>query len=242
MSIISQITNHDDQAKNRVITQYKDSVNLNKIISVYTQQIQEFEDAAFALINERTLDGSIGFQLDQMGTILDEIRNGLDDDDYRIVLKAKIAENVSEGTPEDLIGIFKVLLNPEEVHYNEIYPAGFELTAIGDQDPVSSIERVKQAINRAKPAGVELVSVKQVTRFPEFSFLDDPDPTGGGFRDLLVLSETSTPFVFFDDPDPNGIGLGDANNAALGGDFSTILATDDTDTLNPTAGFFSAVI
>lgn len=238
------ISNHDAAAKARLITQYQESDNIKKIVTIYAKQVQDVEDAIKELLDERSIDSAIGYQLDLLGTILDEPRVGLGDDDYRLLLKAKIAQNVSEGTPEDIIGIFRMLLRPDEIFYNEVHPAGFELTAIGSTLPLTSIDRIKDAINRCRPAGVKLVDIKTVNQ-PEFSFFDDPDPTGGGFRDLEILLEPITPAFDLgdegDDPllDPS---LGDFNFPLLGKTFSTIDETDESDTLNPTAGFLAKII
>tara|TARA_R110002012_G_scaffold265589_3_gene449005 strand:+ start:1112 stop:1849 length:738 start_codon:yes stop_codon:yes gene_type:complete len=245
MSIFDQILNHDEQAKNRLISQYKDSENINKLIAVYTNQVQAIENATYAMLNGRTLDGSIGFQLDQLGLILNEKRDGLIDSDYRMRLKAKIAENTSEGTPEDLISIFKLLLNPDEIHYNEVHPAGFELTAIGNQDPVSSIDKIKKALEKAKPAGVNIINIKQVTRLPEFIFLEDFDESGEGFRDLSILYGLGQ-FELRDHGGEDTIltnpSIGDINDDDLGEYFVKILETDQTDELNINSGFIAAII
>jgi len=244
--MIEYIGNHDEEAKNRLITQYKESENIKKIITVYATQFQEIEDQTRALLYDRSIDTAVAYQLDQIGTILDQPRDGLIDDDYRLLLKAKIAEDISEGTIEDVIGIFRLLLRPDEILYNDFYPAGFELTAIGTTMPISSIDRLKQAINRAKPASVELVEIKIVNP-SEFSFFDDPDPTGKGFRDINVAREPINAFVFGTlQPDGSGDlgpdGFGDATNPLIGGSFSYIEENDVSDDLYPNSGRFSSIL
>lgn len=245
--MITQITDHDAQAKKRLITQYQDSENIKKILTVYTAQIQEIEDELFKLINDREIDTAAGYQLDQLGTILNEPRFGLNDDNYRLLLKAKIAENTSEGTIEDVISIFRMLLRPDEIVYNEIHPAGFELTAVGSTMPIASIDRLRTAIERAKVAGVDLVDIKTVNQ-PEFSFFDDPDPTGKGFRDINILKEPINAFELSSVTLPDGSGetgsngLGDVNNPLIGGSLSYIVETDTSDDLDVNAGHLATIL
>lgn len=184
MSIITKITDHVEQAESRVITQYKDSPNIKAIIEIYAKQVQELENAIFDMIDQRTLNGSVGFQLDQLGTILGQPRQGLNDDDYRLRLKAKIAENVSEGTPNEMIEIFKILVATDDVEYLEVFPASFKLTVNDLIDPISSPSEINNAIRNSKPAGVGFSLVMSMS--PAFEFTDDPSTPDlvDGFSDL----------------------------------------------------------
>lgn len=242
-----KILDHDAQAKARLITQYQESENIKKIIGIYAKQIQQIEDQLFKLLQDRSLDGSIGYQLDRLGVILDEPRVGLSDDDYRLLLKAKVAQNVSEGTIEDVIGIFRMLLRPDKIIYNEIYPAGFQLTAIGSTLPLTSTQRIIEAINRSRSAGVKFHNLI-VANGNLFSFLDDPDPDGRGFRDINILSEPINAFELSSVTLPDGSGeigpngLGDVNDLSIGGSLSTIVETDTSDDLDPNSGHFATIL
>lgn len=223
---INYINDHINQALRRLITQYKESPNIISLLNVFVQQIQDLEDTFFQLLQERSLFSAVGVQLDKLGTTLDQGRMGLSDDDYRVLLLIKISEINSEGTPEDLISIFKNIMRAQSVMYGEIYPAGFFMTAI-DADPFSI--DIAAAIMGAKPAGVELYYLAQVVS-PSFSFFDDPDPLGAGFGDtgdpdvggwfstLIYLVPT---FGFFDTPGFVG-GFGDLNAPNYGGLFASV--------------------
>lgn len=244
--MVEKITDHEARAKARLITQYKNSVNIEKIISIYAKKIQEIEDQAFKLLDERSIDTAVGYNLDVLGIILNEPRIGLSDDDYRLLLKAKIAQNVSEGTIEDIIGIFRMLLRPEQIYLNEVYPAGFELTSVGATMPITSNERVKEAIRRAKAAGVQIVDIKVVNE-NEFAFLGTTDPTAKGFRDINILKIPINPFRFSNIILPDGSGetgtegFADINNPGTGGALSYFVETD-LEGLDPNSGRLASII
>ncbi|MCP3944606.1 MAG: DUF2612 domain-containing protein [Desulfobacteraceae bacterium] len=222
---ITTITNHKEQALKRLITQYKNKPNFESIISTFSTQIQELETIYFQLLESRSLDTSFGFQLDQIGTLLNEKRDGFSDSDYRLKLIAKIAVNVSQGTPEDIINIFKILMQANKVELFEYFPATIQLVA-HDPQPISSVQRIKDALNRTKPTGVAIDSLIVVNP-PPFCFLEVSDLDCKGFRDINLLLETlfpfeirnldttlvieSTPFTFSEDIDPNGQGFRDVN-------------------------------
>ena len=62
---ITQITTHEQDALDRVIEQYKNSLNLLAIISVFAKQVQETENAFISLVNRVDIDTSEGVQLDK---------------------------------------------------------------------------------------------------------------------------------------------------------------------------------
>ncbi len=176
---IPKITDHKNQALNRLIVQYKGAEFIEALIGVEGDKAQELE-AAFCSIDEQTeLIDSEGAQLDAWGTILNQGREGLSDPDYKIRLVEKIAEYNSEGTPEDLIDIFSVLMNADTIQYDEIYPAEFQLQAI-NPNPIGTLSQVAQSLNRAKPAGVGVNAIATTAN----PFVFENDASGNGFDDF----------------------------------------------------------
>lgn len=56
-----------------------------------------------------------GVQLDRIGRLVGQPRSGADDDHYRYYLRAKIRANKSNGSPDDLIAVFKAMLGATEI-------------------------------------------------------------------------------------------------------------------------------
>jgi len=192
---ITQINTHATDAFNRLITQYRDKKNISGILNVYASKIQEIENILFPMLSNRNLVNSEGIQLDNLGTILNLKRNGVEDSTYRIKLGSKISEHISEGTQEDVIQIFKILTGCDSVQYGEVYPAELQMIAI-NADPIGSVSEIRKAIKSAKPAGVA---------FP------------------LLSITNSTPFVFESDPQSNGMGFGDYSDLEIGGNLADII-------------------
>ncbi len=187
--MITEITNHKELAKEKLRQQYKNLPLLEGFLDAFVEQIQQLETVFVDLRDDRTIYNAVGANLDAWGRLLNAARNGLNDEEYRLVLLAQVAVNVSKGTPEDIIRVFQLFMNPTYVSYNETYPANIQLTAVGGT-PIGDIDSIKDAVKRAAPAGVSL--------------------------DLFTTAP-GNPFVFFGDLDPNGRGFGDVNDPTIGG-------------------------
>lgn len=192
---LTQITDHADQAEARLLQQYKGKTNIIAGVRMFADEIQELENIGFDIFENGSISKGHDAILDQEGTIVNQARNGLDDDIYKLRLIAKVGENTSRGTPENLIQIFKTLMQADLVYYRPNYPAGMTLTAIGGT-PFGSIDDVKQAISASLMGGVSV--------------------------DLFTSTDAIS-FSFFGDPDPNGQGFGDFNDGTVGGYLAEVL-------------------
>lgn len=179
--MITLITDHVEQAKARLRELYKRQPNIEAILTAFVDEIQALEEAIFGISSMTSIYDSIGEQLDMLGRLLDLGREGFDDEQYRIRLLAKIAQNVSKGTPEDVINVFKLLMRARYVQLEEVFPASMNLTAIG-ANQIGDIADIKDAVKESALAGVSIDIFAVVSNIP-FVFLDDPDPLGEGFGD-----------------------------------------------------------
>lgn len=173
--MITEITTHESDALNRLITQYSDSSNLQEIIKIYTAQIQELETVFFELLNERCLKDSVGQQLDNFGTILDQLRLGYNDETYRGLIYNKITQLNSEGTIEDLLSIFNILMSADTINLSEPSVAHINMYAI-NSSPLIPLSDIVVAINNTKPTGVSVDLINVQTDY--FGFQDDPQALG----------------------------------------------------------------
>jgi hypothetical protein len=193
--MIELISDHLDRAKRRLRQQYKRKLNVEGILIALTQGLQELEEVIYGMATNRSLYEAQGFQLDLLGGLLDTERGGLSDTLFRIKLLAKIGQNVSQGTGEDIINVFKLLMRSRYIQLDELYPAAINLTAVGS-DPVGEIDDIKAAVEQTTAAGVN-INIYTVTG--------------------------DNPFVFLEDTDPNGRGFGTLDDLSVGGEFATII-------------------
>jgi hypothetical protein len=184
--MISLITNHAEQALERLREQYKNKPQLIALINSWNTQIQELEEVLFNLSTSRSITTSIGYQLDLLGQLLSKSREGRSDADYRIVLLAKVAKNISRGTPEDVIGVFKILTSSSQVQLSDGYNG--EVYLLADhaltQDQINNILR---EINSVVPAGVRVNALGSFDADDSFAF--NGTDIAKGFSSIYDLSK-----------------------------------------------------
>lgn len=108
---IEQITDHADQAKARLSQQFIGKTKVEALVDALLAPIQDLETALWDLLTKRQLDTAEGQQLDDIGEIVGEQRNGRIDTDYRRFISARIAVNRSRGTIPELLSITESILD-----------------------------------------------------------------------------------------------------------------------------------
>lgn len=181
MSELVKITTHVDDAIERLPEQYRGKPKLEALLRGYAERTQTLEDVMFEVLRSGALVNAYGAILDQIGDIVDQPRGGRNDAKYKLRIVAKIGQNLSRGTAEDLIQIFKTLMQADRIHYTPSFPAGLNLTAIG-VDPVGTTDEVKAAMEFSHAGGVA-INLYSVVDSISFSFQGDPDPNAQGFGD-----------------------------------------------------------
>jgi hypothetical protein len=194
-----KITDHIEAAKGRLLQQYKHSPRLSSLIEIlFGRQTQDIEDAAWQLYDRLDIDTCEGVQLDRIGTIVGLSRSGWSDDLYRILLKAKIGKNVSHGTLEDVISVWRLLAQANKVQVIENYPAQVDLYSDTPIDgEISSF--VRNLMQDVVAAGVRV--------------------------DFLAIIFSSSNAFGFDPDDPDVNGFGDYNDPDVGGELAYIQLT-----------------
>lgn len=110
----TQITDHETQALARLKEQFQSSDNVRSLVSAFAAPSQDVEDALWQLLVERSVDEAVGAQLDAIGSLVGQARNGLDDDDYRRYVRARISANRSNGTVEDILKVARLIVDDED--------------------------------------------------------------------------------------------------------------------------------
>jgi hypothetical protein len=112
------ISDHITRAKIRLIEQYKGKPKVEGVIEALVKPLQEIEDVLQQLKTERWVDSAVGVQLDKIGEIVGmerEYEQG--DEDYRLLIKAKIIMNLNQGTPEEVIAAAKFFIGAIFIWY-----------------------------------------------------------------------------------------------------------------------------
>ena len=159
---IDLIEDHVTRGLDRLLQRYKESPNLNGLLSSLMQPLQEIENQAYKLYTERSIYTAIGFQLDGIGKIVGLEREDRDDEDYRAALIIQIQINKAGGEPESIITAIRQLYKTEEISYADVYPANYEVHFISGV----IIENAKALINSISPAGVGNIVLLQTMNTP----------------------------------------------------------------------------
>jgi len=170
---IEYTPDHADKAIARLTSFYSKAFRLKDLIRLEIKPLQDLEDVAYDLLTQRWIFSAVGTQLDKLGELVGEPRNGRGADVYRDQINVRIGFNLSGGQPEQIINLVSILTNANSVQLREYYPAAVTVRTDGDTIP----QRLHKSIRGLVPAGVslQLISLGVGTAF---SF-DAGQDTGG---------------------------------------------------------------
>jgi hypothetical protein len=147
MPVVSQITDHADQAKARLTQQFRDRQRIRDLLDAFNAQTQDCEDEIFPLFQILDIDVMVGAQLDGIGEIVGQLRNGASDADYRIAIRGKIVINQGSGTPDEVILGYQFYTGStlSSIDLSEEFPAGYVI--YGDGTDPSNLLSLMEAVS-----------------------------------------------------------------------------------------------
>ena len=146
------IEDHSDQAVGYIREIDKGKPRYEALLRIIADRWQVVENLVWQLATERSLDDAIGVQLDGIGDILDELRGSKTDDQYRLILRAKVLVLRSDGTLPKLIEILDVLGVKTDVRIWQYSPASLMICVFNTNDG----EIIGDLMSQAKVGGVAL--------------------------------------------------------------------------------------
>lgn len=194
-SPVPAITTHNQDAKNRLLEQYKKEPGIEGLIeSYFGNQIQDLEDVLQLFFDRLNISISEGVQLNGIGRIINQDRLGLTDELYRLFIRGRIGANVSEGDIERLIEVWQTITQANLVKLEEIFPAEVNL-ATDVALPDNLIDIAFALIQNVSGAGI---GVGITTFLPEDAFaFDGADPAiTKGFGKLIEIGTTTATISF----------------------------------------------
>ena len=108
---LTQITDHVARALDSLHERHKDKPNIAALVTIVMSQVQEVEDAGYQLFTERLISTAVGEQLNVLGRIVGELRDGKSDADFRRFVRARIAANKSKGRWADMNAVARLVLD-----------------------------------------------------------------------------------------------------------------------------------
>lgn len=151
--------------------------NTEKLIATLATPFQSLELMFQQLLTERSIDTAAGAQLDVIGKIVGEPRNGLDDTTYRRYCRVRISANKSNGVVENLITIAKLIVYSDSAKYTLSQEGPATLRLRVDQIAVTDAlaATLNKFVNVAKSAGVRVI-VQWSVSLPANTFRLDSGP------------------------------------------------------------------
>ena len=224
---------HVTEALDRLPDQVRNDPNVIALLTALVRPFQTLETAQQQLLLERSVDTAIGTQLDTIGRLVGQAREGLDDDTYRRYIRARIRTSRSRGIVEDLITIARLVV--DDVVASVVVDQQGIATVVLRIEDVTVSETVAEAaitfLRVAVSAGVRLIfEHSEGTPAATFALDADVAPTVGlGFETpyrILLIDHTVSGFTtvlavrpdidpvdafaltFETIPDPGGAGAG----------------------------------
>ena len=114
----------------RVYWQFQNKPKLAAWMAMVGRQFDDLEQAFQSLLTLLNIDASNGAQLDNLGRVVGQPRQGVDDITYRLYLRARIKASHSSGTGEDIYVVIGALFGLPMVLVNSPVKT-FALTIIG---------------------------------------------------------------------------------------------------------------
>lgn len=219
--IVTRIDNHIEIARDNLLAQYKDAPNLGSILDSFIKQVQDLENASWDLFEGRWVDSAQGQTLDDFGTIVGQERLGFDDDFYKILLYAKIGENVSQGETTRVVDVYKIITRATRAELQEHYPAGVMLLSDGEINPITA-NFIWERLQRVVGAGIRVDFIGQFPKLNPFGFVGAPEAQGFNSGEFAFLYDVSRPFSF-ENPNRNDVdGFGTLEDHIFGGRFQSV--------------------
>ena len=182
----------DSSPLDGLITQYKNKPRLRALLQSYLDELEELKVAREQVRVAFRLGDAFGAQLDILGKIVGAARQGFDDAAYEQLVRAYIRAQKSEGKPEDIYAVFRILLDPGDLMVlDEYYPMSFVLRLASDAGLNLSVLKALLTIAKGQAVRASLVYGRKTRVFK----------TAPGATSVINTN----------------IGLGDVGNPAKGG-------------------------
>lgn len=167
--------------------------NNYKLLSIFTEQFEKLHTTINRVGEWRDIDNAEGTTLDDIGTNVNQPRGRANDEVYRILLKSKIARNLSDGTINTIIRVIATALSVpknqikiQEKWHDEYEPEAAAIKLIemplakineAGMDPRHFVAIVQKTV--AGGVKVEAVELSGTFEFGSVSAASNTDTTKG---------------------------------------------------------------
>lgn len=153
--------------------QFRDKPNFKALCAVMSKIFSGIDEKLERVAARRGVNGAFGGELDAWGAMVDEPRNGMDDDLYRIAIRAKARTVLSQGRISDLADVAALIAPQRSVTFAQAFPACVRAFFSSDTTD-DEIKLLLRLLERALSLGlcISFVEVDELGVF-EFSYLNE---------------------------------------------------------------------
>jgi hypothetical protein len=126
--------------------QYLSRGETKKLVSFDNAQFEELDRLIDQASDQYDLDKAKGILLDRLGKLVNESREGNDDELYRLLIRLRVLLNTTNGSINDIIKLIKFIFSSETVHIQPNYPAGITILHDGESPSVPFNKYISQAV------------------------------------------------------------------------------------------------
>lgn len=146
--------------------------NVYKLFSIISSELGQIKSTFDTISDWKNLDAAKGTTLDEIGVLVQELRNGQNDEQYRLKLRFKMARNKSTADINSIISSLSLILGlPKEditIHDNE-EPASYRLVFPLEKLQKSKI-KTNEVIELAESISAAGTRVVLEVQFPKNGF------------------------------------------------------------------------
>jgi hypothetical protein len=166
--LIGAIALHRPKALSRLLAQYRTATAITAISRALSDQAQALENAIIEVIVSRHLLYATGAQLDMLGAIVGERRDGKGDSLYRKFVQARVLINRSYGRVRDIVAVLQAV-DSGTFTLTELGVASFQI--VYTSPPSSQVARaaIPTLVRETRAIGIG-ASVVMPTRANYFRF------------------------------------------------------------------------
>lgn len=180
---LEPVVDHEVRLAGFVPSQFRRMPVAGALISAIGRSLQTVEDDHFDLWVSSQLEVAAGPLLDQWGLLVGEPRGGLDDEEYRVFIMARILVNLTDSNGLDVQTIAETITAPSTVRIYPYSTYGYQVVIVRESFMSGRrAARVGRFLRMTKPGGVPIDITEQ--RPGDFGFLEDPDALPFGIGPL----------------------------------------------------------
>lgn len=181
MAVPTQDEAHVAEGLKKLTEAFKSKQNVKAILTELLNPFQELEDVFWSIINNRILDNNpTGDQLDIIGGLVGEARNGRADNVYLTAIRLRIKVNKSQGRAEDIIQIANIA-TPST--YDEYLSLKWLVTTMNTTADVTTLCKLLGAAKMGGSRGVLHFTTWDPSQNFVFSSVHGGVSVAGGFSD-----------------------------------------------------------